>query len=37
MLIEKFYDGILSEIDLKALHLGLDPPRCKALPNLYPP
>ena len=36
MLIQKFDDGVLTEIDLEALHLDLDLARCEALLGIYP-
>ena len=36
VLIEKFYDGVLAEIDLEALHLNLDLARRQALLGRYP-
>jgi hypothetical protein len=37
MLIEKFYDGVLTEIDLKAILLDLDLLWCEASFDFYPP
>jgi len=34
MLVQKFNDGVLTEIELEALHLDLDLARCEALLGL---
>ena len=36
MLIQKFDDGVLAEIDVEALHLDLHLARREALLDLYP-